>query len=192
MGRFLTKRGEEAVDWKIIITTNWIFLFTGLFIILPLIPYFTSPYVLFIPNAMDEALVEFIGRDLVKPLLVFVFFLGGMMGLPIVSYYHRIFSNLRVFQVYQLRDRQFWTFNISSYVGPLPVSVYIVLTNFSPIATYQWGRLVDLFIILPPLGCMIVTAAGILLLRYWTEKREKKKMQLYRLIKEKVFVLELV
>jgi len=192
MGRILTEKGEEAVDWNVVFTVNWFFFFVGLFVIHPLIPYFLSPYVLFIPNAMDEALVELIGWDLVKPLLLFVFVMGGMVGLILVAYYHRLFSELCVHRICQLRTRQELAFHASWYVGPVPAAVYILLTNFSPLASYQWGRLVSFFVTLPPIGCMIVTAAGLLVVRYWTEKHEKMKIKHYWLVKEKTFVLELV
>jgi len=186
----LVNKRKDRVDLTVWLSMNWFFLFPALIILLVSIPFLTSRYVLIVPNEMDEALVAFMGRDFVKPVLVLLVAIGGIIGLALANYYRSFLSEVSVKKNYILTPRQ--AASIPAPILGITTQPLYTLISFLFPPSYRWGPLLNMFVVLPAVGFVLVSTAGWIALRYLTEKREKRRIRLYRLVKEKMFVLELV
>ena len=185
----LVKRRKDRVDLSVWLSMNWFFLVPALIILLVSIPFLMSSYVLIVPNEMDEALVALIGRNLVKPVLVLLVAIGGIVGLALANYYRSFLSEVSTKRDYVLTPRQ--AASIPAPILGITTQPLYTLISFLFPPSYKWGPLLNMFVVLPAAGFVLVSAAGWIALRYLTEKREKRKIRFYRLVKEKMFVLEL-
>ncbi len=186
----LIRRRKDWVDLSVWLSIDWFFLFGALVVFIISLPFLLSRYVLIVPNEMDETLVALIGRDLVKPVLFLLVVLGGILGLVLTNSYRSFLSELSVRGRCVLSPRQAASI-LAPMLGMTTQPLYTALSYLFP-PSYAWGPLLNMFVVLPAAGYMLVSAAGWLALRYWTEREARKKIRFYRLVKERAFVLELV
>ncbi len=68
---------------------------------------------------------------------------------------------------------------------------YIILSIIAPsLQSYEWGRVVSLFFYLPAFGFMIVSSLGWIIIRWRTERLERTKIHLLRIMgEEKAYLL---
>ncbi len=77
---------------------------------------------------------------------------------------------------------------LAPYAGFLSQLVYGILSRVTPnIAPYEWGPVVNLLFLMPPIGYMIVSASGWIALRWKNEYRKERKLQFYRISNDKSY-----
>ncbi|MHA1637491.1 MAG: hypothetical protein ACTSUB_05695 [Candidatus Thorarchaeota archaeon] len=182
---------ERVINLNIWLSLNWIPLVAALFVLLNLVPYFLSPFVYIVPNAMDEALVQVVGVELIKPLLYLGFLLGCILSWIPIRFYRSLFSRIKLDGEFKLEKGRQGMAIIAPFFGVIPQLIYGILSRITPeIQPWEWGPIVNLFFILPAIGFMVVSSLGWIVVRWSTAYHENIKIQFSRIIgAEKIFLI---
>ncbi|MFO7837666.1 MAG: hypothetical protein R6V83_13570 [Candidatus Thorarchaeota archaeon] len=187
---------DDRKDLGPILSVPWISLFCALFLLLVTTPYFMSSAVLFTHNPVDEAIVNFLGPENVKPLLLLFLFCGGLLGLTTLFPLRNLFGSVMRTGYVALTRKKLYFYVFYPFLGPLVSSVvYNLVTRLPPGASLVWGAISYLFFMFPALGFMLSSSITHLLLYYKVKSKAKENSQILKVLnypkREKSISLEL-
>ena len=166
MGEAADNRASQRVRDQVIMV-NWVHLVGFTLILAMLSTYFLSPYVCIFHNPVDDALIRLIGVEHVKPLLSLFTITGGLMGLVLYPYIHRLYTDVSRNHVVLVGTRRFFVITSGPYIGIVLSFGIQGLWNYV-CASPNTGNLLSLFLTLPALLFGIVVALINLIEYYWT------------------------
>lgn len=148
---------------QVLILFNWTFLLGSILVFLVVaLPYLLSPYVYITHNPVDDALVAFLGRAYVKPMLCLSAVFGGLLGLILCVPIHRLYTTVLRDQAVRLGLLRILLISSGSYLGFLwIVGLQAIWNRIVPYP--NTGNLMALFFTLPGISfSMVVSFINIL------------------------------
>ncbi|MHA1781076.1 MAG: hypothetical protein ACTSYL_09485 [Candidatus Thorarchaeota archaeon] len=142
----------------VIVYGNWFFLTLFVLGFVISLQYFLSPYVYITHNPVDDALVAFLGKAYVKPVLYLCIIIGGLVGLIVYHPLHRLYATALRDHVVHIGRIQLLLLvafpfigicysqvihRIWGYMCPLPNDGNL-LTMFFDLPVFSWAIVVSL------------------------------------------------
>jgi len=188
---------DDRKDLGPILSVPWISLFCALFLLVTEIPYFLSSAVLITHNPVDEAIVNFLGVETVKPLLLLLLFCGGIVGLTNLFPLRSLFETVIRRGYVALTRKKPYLYVFYPFLGPLLSTVaYNLVSRLPPGASLVWGAISYLFFMFPALGFMLSSSMTHLLLYYKVNSKAKENGQTVKVMyypnRERSHCVELV
>ncbi|MDF1538185.1 MAG: hypothetical protein P1Q69_04715 [Candidatus Thorarchaeota archaeon] len=133
------------------------------FFFLTMVDYLLSPFILVTNTPIDVALVQAIGSDFIKPLLVLEMVIGGVLGLMTYPRYTAIFSKVLAEESIRLSRRERLTTLYLPWFGVLGFILVGVISQVSPLVSpyqpWDWGAISTMLFSFPGFGFMISSSA---------------------------------
>jgi len=123
---------SERRDGSRILSYPWITLVIPSFLLITLIPYFLSSYVLFTHNPVDEAIVEIIGAGNIKWVLLVLLLLGGFIGLGTIQFSKKLFDIVKSNGQVPMIGKQRWLILVLPWFGMLSYPIHELVAYISP------------------------------------------------------------
>jgi hypothetical protein len=170
-----TRESEVASkDATSILAISWGIALVPIFLLLTLIPYFSSPYVLFTHNPGDEAIVSYLGEGNVKPFLLVLLLIGGGLGLVTSRFTTSLFQDTKLNGCVAMKGVGKWSRLFLPWFGLVSYPIYQILIHVVPAHPWDWGALSTMLFTFPGFG-FVLSASAMFLITYTRVNNETKK-----------------